>query len=113
MRASNVGLLLLVFSACLYASDDKLRVGVVGLVHGHVRGFLNQALKRRDIEVVGIAEPDTALRQRYASQYHLNPEIFSSQIDELVVKSKPDAIVLYTNTFDHRSAVEACARHHI
>jgi predicted dehydrogenase len=70
-------------------------------------------MKRHDIEVVGIAEPDTALQQRYASQYHLNPEIFSSQIDELIVKSKPDTIVLYTNTFDHRSAVEACARHHI
>jgi glucose-fructose oxidoreductase len=113
MRASHVGLLLLVLSACLQASDAKLRVGVVGLVHGHVSGFLNQALKRNDVEVVGIAEPDTALQQRYASRYHLDPKIFSSTVDELILKSKPDAIVLYTNTFDHRSAVEACARHHI
>ena len=113
MRASNLALLLLVFGAWLHAADDKLRVGVVGLVHGHVSGFLNQALKRHDVEVVGIAEPDTALQQRYASRYQLDRKIFSSTIDELIAKSKPDAIVLYTNTFDHRSAVEACARHHV
>ena len=114
MRTFTLCLLLFAFSLVVRAApDEKLRIGVVGLVHGHVSGFFNQALKRSDVEVVGIAEPNGELRQRYASDYHLDAGLFYSQIDEMITKTKPDAIVVYTNTYDHRAAVEVCARHHI
>jgi glucose-fructose oxidoreductase len=113
MRALGLGLLLLASSLSVQASTGKLRVGVVGLVHGHVTGFLNEALKRADIEVVGIAEPDSALRQRYAARYHLDSNLFFSNVEDMIAREKPDAVVLYTSTFEHRSAVEACARHHV
>ena len=49
--------------------DAKLKVAVAGLVHGHVRGFLNVAKRHPQVELVGIAEGDRAVRDRYAAQH--------------------------------------------
>src|SRR5277367_1233370 len=46
-----------------------LRVGIVGLVHGHVQGFLDHSLHSSLIEIVGIAEPDEKLASQYATHY--------------------------------------------
>ncbi|MEP6754355.1 MAG: Gfo/Idh/MocA family oxidoreductase [Chthonomonadales bacterium] len=86
-----------------------LRVGIAGLVHGHVGGFLNNALRRKDIEIVGIAEPNTAVAERYQKQYKLPASLFYSSYSEMMDKSKPEAVLAYTNTFDHKEIVEECA----
>ncbi len=53
--------LLLAAPALLAGQEKKFRVAVVGTEHGHVRGFMNAAAKRSDIEVVGpIAFEDRA-----------------------------------------------------
>ena len=41
------------------APEPPLRVGIVGLVHGHVKGFLEQSLDSPEIEIVGM-EPSKA-----------------------------------------------------
>jgi hypothetical protein len=38
-----------------------LRVGIVGLVHGHVHGFLQQSLHSSEITIVAVVEPDKQL----------------------------------------------------
>lgn len=91
------------------SSPDPFRVGVVGLVHGHAAGFLSAALDRSDIQIAGIAEPDRQLFNRYAQQYHLDPNIYFSTIDEMISRAHPQAVLVYTNTFDHRKVVEECA----
>lgn len=48
---------------------SPMKIGIVGLVHGHVEGFLNGGsltpaggiLNRPDVQVVGIVEPDEKL----------------------------------------------------
>lgn len=42
--------------AILAAQTPKFRVAVVGTEHGHVRGFLNAAQKRTDVEILGPLE---------------------------------------------------------
>lgn len=86
-------------------------IGVVGLVHGHVAGFFNSALKRQDIHIVGIAEPDRSLFDKYAARYHLDPSLYFPSLADMLSKAHPPAVVVYTNTFDHRKVVEECARH--
>lgn len=99
-------------AVCAPASTSSpFRIGVVGLVHGHVAGFFNSALKRPDVQIAGIAEPDRALFEKYAAQYHLDPALYFPSLDEMIRKVHPPAVVLYTNTFDHRRAVEECAAH--
>jgi len=92
-------------------SNVPLRVGIAGLVHGHVRGFLQQNLHREDLQIVGVAESDGQLSAFYESKFNLPHNIFYSRVDEMIEKTKPQAVLIYTNTFDHRSVVEACARH--
>ena len=50
-------------------SSTPFRVGIVGLVHGHVGGFFEHSLHLPEIQVVGIAEPDQALVARYAQKF--------------------------------------------
>ena len=92
-------------------SAAPLRVGIAGLVHGHVGGFLQQNQHRTDIQIVGIAEADAKLAAFYESKFSLPHNIFFASVDEMIEKTKPQAVLAYTNTFDHRSVVEACARH--
>jgi glucose-fructose oxidoreductase len=93
--------------------NPPLRIGVVGLTHGHVAGFFDTALKRSDIQIVGIAEPDRQLFERYAQQRQLDPALYFSSLGEMVARVHPTAVVVYTNTFEHRRVVEECARNRV
>ncbi|MGB7283518.1 MAG: Gfo/Idh/MocA family oxidoreductase [Candidatus Acidiferrum sp.] len=95
------------------SSTAPLRVGIAGLVHGHVGGFLQQNLHRPDLQIVGVAEPDSKLAAFYESKFSLPHDIFYASLDEMLDKTKPQAVLIYTNTFDHRRVVEVCARHHV
>src|SRR5438105_4666724 len=88
-----------------------LRIGVVGLVHGHVSGFFRENRKHADINIVGIAEPDQELASRYAKRYGFDQSLMFANVEEMLQKTRPQAVVTYTNTRDHRSVVEICARH--
>ncbi len=93
------------------AETPPLRVGVAGLVHGHVAGFLDAARRRNDMKIVGIAESDTAVAGEYRRRYHLEEiEIYGS-VEMMLQKQRPEAVVVFSNTFEHRSAVELCSRH--
>ena len=103
--------ILLVLAVRVPVAASPLQIGVVGLVHGHVAGFFNSALNRTDIRIVGIAEPDRKLFDKYAARYHLDPALYFPSLSDMLSKTHPPAVVLYTNTFDHRAAVEECAAH--
>jgi len=108
--ATLLALLVLAVSAHAQA---PLRVAIVGLVHGHVSGFLGPALQRTDIQIVGIADPDPALAQRYAAKFHLDSQLFFTDTETMLAKVHPQAVLVYTDTRSHRAVVEAAARHHI
>jgi glucose-fructose oxidoreductase len=103
---------LIALSAPLYSQTPSapLRVGVVGLVHGHVAAFFSAAIGRSDIQIVGVSEPDRQLFDRYAQQYRLDPNLHFSTLDEMISRAHPQAVLVYTNTFDHRNVVEESAR---
>src|SRR3984893_11396065 len=87
-----------------------LRVAIVGLVHGHVHGFLDQSRHSSQIEIVGVAEPDSRLLSQAAARYGFDRSILFADLDEMLQKVHPQAVLVYTNTYDHRRVVEICAR---
>jgi predicted dehydrogenase len=93
------------------ASGAPLRVAIAGLVHGHASGFFRQVKNRQDIQIVGISEADRALFDHYAQQNSLDPSLWHADLDEMLAKTHPQAVLAYTNTFDHRHVVEVCAKH--
>ena len=88
-----------------------LRVGIVGLVHGHVEGFFDNSLHRPEIEIVGIAESDASVSSHYATRYNLDRNILFADLDAMLERTRPQAVLVYTDTYDHRRVVETCARH--
>jgi predicted dehydrogenase len=97
-------------SAVLQAqSGAPLRLAIVGLVHGHVTGFLTRSAARTDIKIVGIAEPDQSISKKYAERYHLDSALFFTSVEAMLDKQKPEAVAIFTNTFDHKRIVEICA----
>jgi len=87
-----------------------VRVVIAGMVHGHVDGFLAAAGKRKDIEIVGVAEPDRALFERYAKKYGLDSKLYHEELQETLAATRPQAVLVYTSTAEHRKVVELCAK---
>jgi glucose-fructose oxidoreductase len=93
--------------------ETPLRVALAGLVHGHAFGFFDQFQHRADLQVVGIAEADRQLTAQFAKRYGLAPTVFYSDLEEMLKATHPQAVLAYTNTFDHRRVVEICAHYGI
>ena len=86
-----------------------LRVGIIGLVHGHVHGFFQSSAKSPAIQIVGIAEPDAQLLSAAGAKYGIDRSQLFSSLEEMIAKAHPQAVLAYTDTFDHRKVVEICA----
>ena len=69
--------LLIALLAASTLRAQPFKIAVIGLTHGHVAGFFNNALKRDDIQIVGIAEPDRQLFDKYAKLHNLSPDLYS------------------------------------
>ena len=92
------------------SAAEPLRVGVAGLVHGHVGWILGRE-DRGDIEIVGIAEPNRELAQRYADRYGFSPDLFHDSVEEMIEAADPEALTVFTSIYDHLSVTEVAARH--
>lgn len=121
MEAVKVSFLLLFILLARLGTAQQaapLRVGIVGLVHNHVGGFLNggalvpagAVLTRPDVQVVGVVEPDDTLFASYAVKFHFSRDLHFHTIEELAAKAHPQAALIFTSTADHTEAVERCAR---
>lgn len=102
-----------VFSLPATAQTDTLphkpmRVAVIGLVHSHVHWILGRE-DRGDIELVGIAEPNRSLAEAYSKQHGYNLNIVYSSMEEMIEKTKPQAVFAFNAIYDHLKVVEYCA----
>jgi predicted dehydrogenase len=96
---------------------SPMKIGIVGLVHGHVESFLNGGsltpaggiLNRPDARVVGIVEPDQKLFDSYAKRHHLSASLHFRSIQEMVLESHPRAVLVFTAPSEHRRVIEECA----
>jgi len=97
--------------SCATAQPAPIRVAIVGLVHGHVEGFLSALPKQQGIELVGIAEPDQALAARYAKKYALPATLFFPAMEPMIEARHPQAVLVYTAPADHAKVIETAARY--
>jgi predicted dehydrogenase len=105
--------LLLTMAFCSAAQDSPLRLAIAGLEHGHVSGFLSNAKKRGDVQIVGVFDPSAELRATYAKSFNLPPEVLFESLDTMIEKARPEAVATFTSTYDHASVVEVCAKRHV
>src|SRR4051794_24994825 len=91
------------------AATPPLRLGMAGLVHGHAAGFLSRYRETKEIELVGIAEPDRDVAARYIQRSRLDPSSVYPSLEAMLDRAKPQAVVAFTSTAGHLAVVEACA----
>ncbi len=108
-----IGLLALAALAAQAADDQPIRVAIVGLVHGHVKGFLSALPKNQNATLVAIVEPQKQLSEDYAAKYHLDSKLFYTDLENMFKEQHPDGVLVYTTIADHRKIIEAAARHGI
>src|SRR4051794_4316286 len=110
---TRVTVCLLALAAAASAQDAPLRIAIAGLAHGHVSGFLNSAVKRQDVKIVAIFDPDAALVAKYGTQYKLPKEAQFTDLGKMLDAIKPEAVATFTSTYDHAMVVEAAAQRRI
>ncbi len=93
-----------------YSSQTgPLRIGVAGMVHGHVEGLLYRASQNRDVVIVGVYEPDRALFDRLAKKYNIDPALYHADLGAMLDQARPEAVSVMSSIKDHLSIARACA----
>ena len=95
------------------AAAPPLRLGMAGLEHGHASGFLSRYRDSKDVDLVGIAEPDRDVAARYIKRSRLDPSTVYPTLEAMLDQAKPQAVVAFTSTAGHLAVVTACARRKI
>jgi predicted dehydrogenase len=102
----------LLFTLCsliLHAQDSKpLRIGIAGLTHTHVH-WLFGSNQREEFEIVGIAEPNREVALRYLKQYGMSENLLFNSLDEMIDKTKPEAVTAFNSIYEHLEVVKVCA----
>lgn len=89
-------------------SDQRTRLAVAGMDHGHVHWILRK-LERPDVDFVGFYDADPDLSAQYTREYNLNPDSVYNNLDTMLDEVKPAGVVAFSSIFHHLEAVEACA----
>jgi predicted dehydrogenase len=101
-------LLMASFSSVLAQSPKPFRIGIAGLTHSHVHWILGRA-HDGDIEIVGIAEPNRDLAQRFLRQHNLPMSLVYNTVAEMIDKTKPEAVTAFNSIDEHLETVKLCA----
>lgn len=86
-----------------------LKLGVVGMTHGHVHEVLRRGKLGRDIEIVGFVEPNRDLAERLTKQYGYSHDLIYTTLEEMVSAVKPEAVSAFNSTYEHLETVRYCA----
>tara|TARA_R110002049_G_scaffold263086_5_gene439135 strand:+ start:75 stop:1160 length:1086 start_codon:yes stop_codon:yes gene_type:complete len=103
---SKVFLILLLFCIKSY-SQDVLKVAVVGLSHDHAHLVMHE-YKNKKINLLGIVETNKDLIKRYQNSYNIPSALFYNDLNEMLTKIKPDAILAYNSISEHIDVARIC-----
>ncbi|HPH45804.1 MAG TPA: Gfo/Idh/MocA family oxidoreductase [Chryseolinea sp.] len=98
-----------IFSLTLLSTGKPIRVGVAGMTHAHVYQVFEYMGKREDVLIIGFAEPNKDLAMRLLKQHNLPDSLWFSTLDELIKKTKPEAVCAFNSIYEHLEVVKICA----
>ena len=109
---SIITLFILMLSQATYSRqsipDEPLRVGIAGLTHTHVHWILGRE-KKGDVEIVGISEANRDLAQRYSDQHGYSMNIVFDDLETMISKVEPEAVLAFNSIYKHLEVVQICA----
>lgn len=108
MKKSIITLLYLSLIIITAIGGEPVKIGIAGLSHSHVMPLLSNP-NRENIEIVGIAESDTVLSNKYAQRFNIDKSIIYPSLEAMLDATKPEGVVAFTSIYEHLDVVEACA----
>jgi predicted dehydrogenase len=109
MKFQLLSVVMMLLSMLSYGQTKQpFRIGVAGLTHTHVHWILGRA-HDGDIEIVGIAEPNRELAERFLKQHNLPMSLVYPTLEEMLDKTRPDAVTAFNSIDEHLAVVRACA----
>jgi predicted dehydrogenase len=102
--------LLIIFTSIIVKSQTQkpIRLAVAGMTHGHISFILNRPDKG-DFELVGVFDTNRELTNRLSERYKFSPDLIYYNLEQMLDKVKPEAVVAFGSIYDHLAVVEACA----
>ena len=97
------------FSQEVAFSEEPVKIGVVGMTHGHVHQVLKRGKASSAIKIVGFVEPNHDLAERLTKQYGYASDLIFSTLEEMVSATHPEAVTAFNSTFEHLETVKYCA----
>jgi len=92
-------------------TELPLKVIIAGLNHDHVITlFYRYEEGKLPMQIVGIAEPDKALRDKIADRFQLTDMLFGEDMEDMLKKIKPEAVWAFNPTSEHLETVRICAQ---
>jgi predicted dehydrogenase len=91
-----------------YTQAQNFTIAVAGLTHDHVHEVLRKA-KSGDYKLIGIAESNRAIAEKYAKRYGFSMDIVYPTLEELLKNITPDAVCAYNSIKEHLEVVKLCA----
>jgi predicted dehydrogenase len=114
MKTQNLKTLfivLLILLSSIFAksqAEKPMRLAVAGMTHGHISFILGRPDKG-DFELVGVFDTNQELTQRLSDRYKFSPDLIYHDLEKMLDKVKPEAVVAFGSIYDHLAVVEACA----
>jgi len=96
----------LLFAAALAAKAST--VAVVGLVHAHAWPHLKEMVHNQDVTLVGVAEPNPALR-KLAREAGVPGNLTFADYVHMLDTVKPDFVWAFVENYRHLEIARACA----
>ncbi len=108
-KISFFALLFLITSIISKSADQKpIRLAVAGMTHGHISFILNRPDKG-DFELVGVFDKNIELTKQLSERYKYSLDLIYHDLEKMLDKVKPEAVVAFGSIFEHLAVVEACA----
>lgn len=108
MKLSLLLIVMMMATLSFGQKKEPLRIGVAGLTHTHVHWILGRA-HDGDIKIVGIAEANRELAERFLKQHNLPMSLVYPTLEEMLDKTNPEAVAAFNSIDEHLAVVKACA----
>lgn len=105
-------IILILVTAPSLSAQEKLKVVVAGLSHDHAHIIMN-AYRNDKIELLGIAEADEKLVERYRKSYGFPQDLVYKSLKTLLNTKKPDVVLAYNPVSEHIDVAQLCMPLHI
>ena len=90
-------------------SDSKpVKLAIAGLTHAHIAFILGRK-EKEDYQLVGVFETNSELALKLAQKFGFDPKLIYSNLEQMLEKTKPEAVVAFGSIYEHMAVVEACA----